>query len=164
MQETKSPNKAVVALIVVALLASVAAGSLYVYNSHNEASSLVQSTSSAANPTAASSEQTTPAATTTPSYANGIYTATGSYSTPESSESIDLTVTIVDSTITAVSVQNSGNVRESRDYQQRFMHNCTNLVVGKNIDSVSLSRVAGSSLTSDGFNTALDQIKADAAA
>lgn len=164
MQETKSPNKAVVALIVVALLASVAAGSLYVYNSHNEASSLVQSTSSAANPTAASSEQTTPAATTAPSYANGIYTATGSYSTPESSESIDLTVTIVDSTITAVSVQNSGNVRESRDYQQRFMHNCTNLVVGKNIDSVSLSRVAGSSLTSDGFNTALDQIKADAAA
>lgn len=163
MQETKSPNKAVVALIVVTLLAAVAAGSLYVYNSRNEVSSLAQSTNSVASPTAASNSQTTSTATTS-SYKNGTYTATGNYSTPESSESIDLTVTIVDSTITNVSIQNSGNVRESRDYQQRFMHNCTNLVVGKNIDSVSLSRVAGSSLTSDGFNSALEQIKADATA
>jgi hypothetical protein len=163
VQETKSPNKAVVALIVVTLLAAVAAGSLYVYNSRNEVSSLAQSTNSVASPTAASNSQTTSTATTS-SYKNGTYTATGNYSTPESSESIDLTVTIVDSTITNVSIQNSGNVRESRDYQQRFMHNCTNLVVGKNIDSVSLSRVAGSSLTSDGFNSALEQIKADATA
>lgn len=162
MLETKSPNKAVVALIVVTLLAAVAAGSLYVYNSRNEVSSLVQPTNSIASSTPADGGSAAPAATT-PSYKNGSYTATGDYSTPESSESIKLTVTIADSTITNVSIQNSGNVRESRDYQQRFMRNCTNLVVGKNIDSVSLSRVAGSSLTSDGFNSALDQIKTDAA-
>jgi len=164
VQETKSPNKAVVALIVVTLLATVAAGSLYAYNSQNEASPLAQSTNSAANSTIAGNSQTTSTASPASSYVNGTYTATGNYSTPESTESIDLTVTLVDSTITNVSIQNSGNVRESRDYQQRFMHNCTNLVVGKNINSVSLNRVAGSSLTSNGFNSALDQIKADAAA
>lgn len=164
MQETAPPNKAVVMLIVVTLLAAVTAGSLYVYGSQNEANSSAQSTNSASDSTAASSGQTTPATTTTLSYADGTYTATGSYATPESTESIDLTVTLVNSTITNISIQNSGNVRESRDYQQRFMHNCTNLVVGKDINSVSLSRVAGSSLTSNGFNAALDQIKADATA
>jgi hypothetical protein len=38
------------------------------------------------------------------------------------------------------------------------------LVVGKSVDEVSLSRVAGSSLTSLGFNNALTQIKEDAKA
>ncbi|WP_447589312.1 hypothetical protein [Microbacterium lacticum] len=37
-------------------------------------------------------------------------------------------------------------------------------VVGKDIDDVSVSRVAGSSLTSGGFNDALETIKADARA
>lgn len=164
VQETKSPNKAVVSLIVIALLAAVAAGSMYILNSRSEASSSVSTTSLVANSAVASSNQTTTAAATSATYTDGTYTSTGRYATPESSESIDLTVTIANNTITGASIHNSGNAGESRDYQQRFAHNCTSLVVGKNINAVSLSRVAGSSLTSTGFNTALDQIKADAAA
>ena len=37
-------------------------------------------------------------------------------------------------------------------------------VVGKDIDDLSVSRVAGSSLTSGGFNDSLETIKADARA
>ena len=38
------------------------------------------------------------------------------------------------------------------------------LIVGKDIDEVSLDKVAGSSLTSGGFNAAVESIKSDALA
>ena len=37
------------------------------------------------------------------------------------------------------------------------------VVVGQDIDEISVSRVAGSSLTSGGFNRAIEEIKAEAA-
>jgi hypothetical protein len=37
------------------------------------------------------------------------------------------------------------------------------VVVGQDIDQISVSRVAGSSLTSGGFNQAIDTIKSEAA-
>ena len=36
------------------------------------------------------------------------------------------------------------------------------LVLGKDLDEVSVSRVAGSSLTSEAFNQAIDKIKTEA--
>ena len=53
---------------------------------------------------------------------------------------------------------------QSRQYQQAFMGGIAGEVVGKDIDDLSVSRVAGSSLTSGGFNDALETIKADARA
>ena len=44
------------------------------------------------------------------------------------------------------------------------IHNGRIEVVGKSIDEISVSRVAGSSLTSGGFNHAIETIKAEAAA
>lgn len=97
------------------------------------------------------------------SYADGTYTAEGSYATPESVETVTVTVTLADDVVTAVDVSGNPTKRESEQYQGQFIGGISAEVVGKNIDDVSVSRVAGSSLTSGGFTEALDAIKAEAA-
>lgn len=98
------------------------------------------------------------------SYADGTYTAEGSYATPESVESISVTISLKDDIITDVQVEGDPTRAESEQYQGQFIGGISDAVVGKDIDEVSVSRVAGSSLTSGGFNQALDAIKAEAAA
>jgi hypothetical protein len=48
--------------------------------------------------------------------------------------------------------------------QGEFISGIAGVVVGKNIDSIKVDKVGGSSLTSGGFNAAVDAIKADAEA
>ena len=96
-------------------------------------------------------------------YADGTYTAEGTYNTPETVETIDVTITLADGTITAVEVVGDPQRPESRQYQGEFIGGIADEVVGKHIDEISVSRVAGSSLTSGGFNAALAEIKAEAA-
>lgn len=105
---------------------------------------------------------TSEAASGSSTYANGTYTADGSYATPESVETISVTVTLEDDVITAVEVTGDPQKRESEEYQSRFIGGISDEVVGKNIDEISVSRVAGSSLTSGGFNEAIDAIKSEA--
>lgn len=95
---------------------------------------------------------------------DGTYTAEGSYATPESVETISVTVTLKDNVITDVTVTGNPTKRESEEYQAKFIGGIKDEVVGKNIDEISVSRVAGSSLTSGGFNKAIDTIKVEAAA
>ncbi|MCR2791530.1 hypothetical protein NQ156_00445 [Microbacterium sp. zg.Y625] len=96
------------------------------------------------------------------SYADGTYEASGSYATPESVESIDVTVELTDGMISAVEVVGDPTRPESERYQERFIGGISDEVVGKSLDDISVSRVAGSSLTSGGFNEAIEQIKSDA--
>jgi uncharacterized protein with FMN-binding domain len=96
-------------------------------------------------------------------YTDGTYTAEGSYATPESVETIVVTVTLDDDVITAVDVTGDPQKSESKEYQGRFIGGIADVVVGKSIDEISVSRVAGSSLTSGGFNQAIDAIKSEAA-
>jgi uncharacterized protein with FMN-binding domain len=98
------------------------------------------------------------------SYSDGTYTAEGSYVTPESVETISVTVTLESDVITAVEVSGDPQARESQDYQGRFIGGISDAVVGQDIDDISVSRVAGSSLTSGGFNKAMDDIRSQAAA
>jgi uncharacterized protein with FMN-binding domain len=97
------------------------------------------------------------------SYADGTYTADGSYATPESVETITVTVSLEDDVITAVEVTGDPQKRESEQYQGEFIGGIADVVVGQDIDAISVSRVAGSSLTSGGFTQAIEQIKAEAA-
>jgi len=97
-------------------------------------------------------------------YADGTYTAEGSYATPETVETITVTVTLEDDVVTAVKVDGDPQRPESEEYQGRFIGGITDAVVGQNIDELSVSRVAGSSLTSGGFNEAIETIKGEAAA
>lgn len=97
-------------------------------------------------------------------YADGTYTAEGSYSTPESVETITVTVTLESDVVTAVEVVGDPQKPESEQYQGQFIGGIAEAVEGQDIDELSVSRVAGSSLTSGGFNKAIEAIKAEAAA
>ncbi|WP_214466566.1 FMN-binding protein [Microbacterium flavescens] len=98
-----------------------------------------------------------------PAYADGTYSAEGAYQTPESVERISVTVTLESDVITDVEVVGDPQKSESEEYQGEFIGGIADVVVGKDIDEISVSRVAGSSLTSGGFNQAIETIKAEAA-
>ena len=99
-------------------------------------------------------------------YANGEYTAIGGYQSPGGKQEIGVTVTLSNSVITALTLDTSATTGPSADFQGKFETGVIEqgLVVGKSIDELSVSKVSGSSLTSTGFNDAIDQIKTEAAA
>uniref|UniRef100_UPI0028D5F6E3 FMN-binding protein n=1 Tax=uncultured Microbacterium sp. TaxID=191216 RepID=UPI0028D5F6E3 len=116
-------------------------------------------------PTTAPSESAaTGSATTSGTYADGTYEATGQYATPESVETVDVTLTLAGDTITEVNVTGDPQAAESRRYQSEFIGGIAAEVVGKKLDEISVSKVAGSSLTSGGFNNAVETIKTEAQA
>lgn len=116
----------------------------------------------------ASTESSAPSSSTTTEsaldYTDGTYTAEGSYSTPETVETISVTITLESDVVTDVEVSGDPQARESKEFQSQFIGGISDEVVGKDLDDISVSRVAGSSLTSTGFNAALEEIKTEAAA
>jgi uncharacterized protein with FMN-binding domain len=75
-----------------------------------------------------------------------------------------VTVTLADDVITDVQVSGNPTNSESKQYQSQFIGGISSEVVGKKIEDISVSRVAGSSLTSGGFNKAIEEIKTEAKA
>lgn len=107
---------------------------------------------------------TTDSSTSTSAYTDGTYTAEGAYQTPETVENISVTLTLQDSIVTAVEVTGDPQARETEQYQGAFIDGIESEVVGVAIDDLNVSKVAGSSLTSGGFNAAVEDIKDQAAA
>jgi uncharacterized protein with FMN-binding domain len=107
---------------------------------------------------------TTTDATSDATYTDGTYDATASYQSPNGTETIDVELTLADGTVTAVTVTGEATGGDSQRYQSEFSGGIAAEVVGKNIDELSVDKVAGSSLTSGGFNDAVEQIKAEALA
>jgi uncharacterized protein with FMN-binding domain len=97
-------------------------------------------------------------------YKDGTYTAVGTYTDPGGQDSIRLQVTLAKNIITDAVVTPLAGDGTCRSYQDLFIGGFKSKVVGKPISSVHLSYVAGSSLTSGGFNTALAKIASDAGA
>lgn len=104
-----------------------------------------------------------PTTATGTTLADGTYTESGDYTSPNGTETIDVTITLANELITKVSVVGHGDNPNSKLYQSKFAGGISDVVVGKNIDDISVDKVAGSSLTSAGFMKAVDEIKADAA-
>ncbi|MDX2375842.1 hypothetical protein M4I32_03400 [Microbacterium sp. LRZ72] len=96
-------------------------------------------------------------------YTDGTYSATGSYVTPETVETIEVTLTLEGDAVTAVEVVGDPQTAESEQYQSRFIGGISDEVVGRGLDEIDVDRVAGSSLTSGGFDEALASIRAEAA-
>jgi hypothetical protein len=95
-------------------------------------------------------------------YTPGTYEASGSYSNPGGTSTVDVEVTLGDVGIiddVTVTPKASGT---SKQYQEKFAGGIADEVVGKNIDDLDVSKVAGSSLTAGGFNQAIDEIKSEA--
>ncbi len=165
----KRINPAVISIIVIVLIA-IAAGAVYAANNSSKSTSdatsetPMQTQSTNTSSSTDTTTSTTPATDTTSShtYTDGSYTATGSYTTPGGTESITITVTLSGNSVSDVSAKGSASRGDSGEYQSRFLSGYKSQVVGKSIDSISLSRVAGSSLTSNGFNSALTKIRSEA--
>ncbi|WP_020108544.1 FMN-binding protein [Nocardia sp. 348MFTsu5.1] len=97
-------------------------------------------------------------------YQDGEYTATGHYTSPGGHQQLGVTVTLSNSVITALTLDTSQTTGTAAEFQGKFKSGIDPLVVGKNIDELDVSKVSGSSLTSGGFNDAIDQIKSEAQA
>jgi hypothetical protein len=95
--------------------------------------------------------------------ADGEYSADGEYTSPGGKESVGVSLTLSGDVITAVTVTPESTNPNGKKYQGEFADGIASVVVGKSIDDIKVSKVAGSSLTSGGFNDAVEQIKADAA-
>lgn len=104
-------------------------------------------------------------ATNSSGYKDGTYTATAQYYVPHGSNDITVKVTIKDGVITAIDDSNNYADRESAAYINSFNQTISGKVVGKALSSVaSLSRVGGASLTTEGFDTAIQDIMSQAQA
>ncbi|KQX74543.1 MULTISPECIES: FMN-binding protein [Aeromicrobium] len=95
-------------------------------------------------------------------YADGTYEAEGSYSNPGGESTVKVELTLSDGTISDVTVTPEASNGTSKQYQTQFAGGIADQVVGKSLDDLDVSKVAGSSLTATGFNDAIDQIKAEA--
>lgn len=95
-------------------------------------------------------------------YKDGTYTAAGSYTSPGGTEKINVTVTLKNGVIASTSAVSGAIDQEGQEFQSAFISGYQTQVVGKKVSEVKLSRVSGSSLTSQGFNAALTQIKSQA--
>lgn len=92
-------------------------------------------------------------------YKDGAYSATGTYSSPGGAQEITVSITLKDGAVTETSATEGASDGQSSGFQAQFISGYKELVIGKSIDEVKLSRVSGSSLTSQGFNDAIDAIK-----
>lgn len=108
--------------------------------------------------------QTPVADTTKKTYKDGTYTAIGSYNSPGGPDKISITLTLKNNIVTSVSAIPMAGDPKSERYQQTFISGYQTFVVGKNIDTIKLTNVSGSSLTPIGFNDALAKIKEQAKA
>jgi uncharacterized protein with FMN-binding domain len=90
-------------------------------------------------------------------YKDGTYTETGEYA--KGKNSIIIALDLKDDTITTVAVTPMATNKTSLGLQKRFAVAIAEEVVGRSINDVHLDKLAGSSLTTQGFNDAIEKIK-----
>lgn len=97
-------------------------------------------------------------------YKNGTYTATGNYTSPGGKEEIRIELALENDVVTSATFFENSKNPTSLTVQKKFKAGFQQYVVGKNIDSIKLDVVNGSSLTPGGFMDALAKIKVQASA
>jgi len=105
-------------------------------------------------------EPTAPATKAT-RYADGVYTATGQYGGLPSS--LTVRVRLERGVISRVEVGTPAKDPTSLDYQKRFAAAVPAVVIGRPIEQVKVGKLAGASGCPDGFNAAIEKIRAQAA-
>lgn len=166
MDVHKGMNKSIIGILVIVVL--VVAVTAAVALSGNQATQTTTSDNDTdtdvTESTDTSGSGTNNATAVACNYKDGTYSAAGAYRTPGGQESIDVTLTLAGGVISDISVTQNASGGEAKEYQDAFVSGYKSQVVGKKIDEVSLSRVAGSSLTPNGFNSSLTAIKREAEA
>jgi uncharacterized protein with FMN-binding domain len=102
------------------------------------------------------------AGNTDASYTDGTYIADGSYQAPSGTESITVELTLADDKITDITVTPHATDPTAKGHQAEFVGGIADQTVGKDIDTLNVTRVSGSSLTSGGFKIAIEAIKEQA--
>ena len=129
--------------------------------------SLVGSLAGCASTTSASSTDSgstsaTSTSDTSATYKDGTYTTDETFESPDGQDEIAVTVTVKDDVVTAASVTTVSSQGQSAQYQAQFESAISSVVVGKSLSTLSVSTVAGSSLASSAFNSALNTIRGEA--
>jgi uncharacterized protein with FMN-binding domain len=98
----------------------------------------------------------------TSGYKDGTYSADGNYVSPNGTETVGVELTLSGGTVSDVSITQHPSNPNTRKFQGEFAGGIKAQIVGKKLDELNVSKVAGSSLTSGGFNEAVEKIKAEA--
>lgn len=153
---------AIVVVIVVIILVGIVA---YTMTNKPAMQGTADEQTSAPTPTAAAmmQQETTPEAMAG-NYKDGEYSAEGDYTSPGGAESMDVTLTLKNGVVTDANVVSNAERPISKQMQTKFIGGYKELVVGKKIDEINLSKVSGSSLAPKGFNDAVEKIKTEAKA
>ncbi len=95
-------------------------------------------------------------------YKDGTYSADGNYVSPNGTETVGVELTLADGTVSGVQITPHPSNPNTKKFQGEFAGGIQDQIVGKKLDAISVSKVAGSSLTSGGFNEAVAKIKTQA--
>ena len=95
-------------------------------------------------------------------YKDGVYKASGTYTSPAGKETVAISLTLANDVVTAATFKGDATNPGSKNWQGKFSEGFTQVVVGKKIEDISLTVVNGSSLTPKGFTDALSKVKAEA--
>lgn len=152
--------------VLLAIVIIVAATVVASRNKTDDAESTAGSTNTQSSDTSTTQESAAPGTSTqsgsASGYKDGTYSADATYQSPGGTEAISVRLTITDGKVTSSTVTTEPTDKEAAEYQNMFKSGYKSQITGKSIDDISLSRVSGSSLTSEGFNSAVNQIKQQA--
>ena len=95
-------------------------------------------------------------------YKDGTYSADGNYVSPNGTETVGVELTVSGGTVSGVNITQHPSNPNTRKFQGEFAGGIAAQIVGKSLDELNVSKVAGSSLTSGGFNQAVEKIKSEA--
>lgn len=155
MYDEKPDNRKAKITVSIATV-SVVVIALVLIGLYENAQNKTTASSTATSSKVASSSSST--ASASGSYKDGTYSVTTAYYVPHGKETIKVTITLKDGTVTDSAIENSENDPESARFQEDFAAEYKSNVVGKKINSVDVSYVAGASDTAQGFDDALAQI------
>jgi uncharacterized protein with FMN-binding domain len=95
-------------------------------------------------------------------YKDGTYSADGTYVSPNGTETVGVELTLAGGAVSDVKITPHPSNPNTKKFQGEFAGGIKSQIVGKKLDEIKVSKVAGSSLTSGGFNAAVTKIKSQA--
>jgi hypothetical protein len=117
---------------------------------------------STSKPKSSPSPTPTPTPTPTYDYTDGSYSARGSYTSPGGNETLRVTLTVAHDIIQSIEVKSVHVDPTAAQYEAMFEAGISAVAVGKDLATLNVGAVGGSSLTCQGFNAAIATIRNEA--
>ena len=152
----KDTNQVLRGLIAVAVLVIVIGAIIVFSEEDSQESNIASSSSSAAE---ASLPEPSPQVEGPGSFEDGSFETTTTYISPGGPAEMNIALTLEGDVVQSISVTSLEGNPTSQDYKERFANEVISFVTGVNLDEADVDTIAGASLTSRGFNEALDVIR-----